>query len=132
MKTVMRSGELKRLVLIIIREEGPLSIRNILNSIRDKSKNDYAYTTIATIVKRLEQKNIVIANQKLINNRFTYEYSLSQDAPKDEIKDILHSLINRFGTVGIRHLGKVFNEDLTEEDILRIKQQFEELETTEG
>ena len=127
----MRSGELKHLVLSIIREDGPLNIRNILNSIRGKSGTDYAYTTIATIVKRLETKNIVMVDKKIINNRFSHEYSFRPDAPKDEVKDILHSLVKRFGIVGIRHLGNVFNEDLTEDELLRIKLQFEESDILE-
>ncbi len=126
MTRLMKSGELTQLVLTVIRTEGPTNIREILKKINAMTGNDYAYSTIATIVKRLSKKKMINSTEVKKNGRLIYQYSFREEAPREEIATILQSIIGRYGLVGIRHLGQVFNEKLSEDELLEIKKQFEE------
>ncbi len=126
MTRLMKSGELTQLLLTVIRTKGPISIREVLKKINAITGNDYAYSTIATIVKRITKKNMVYTTELKKHGRLIYQYSFRNEVPKEEIATILQSLISKFGLVGIRHLGQVFNEKLTEDELLEIKKQFEE------
>ena len=121
----MKSGSLQHLVLNTLREKDILSVREILEHINRQTNKNYAYTTISTTLSRLEKKGVVQSQIRDVKGRKAKIFEIQENAPQKEIQTMLSTLISRFGTKGIRHLGGVFNENLSEEEIEAIRKEFE-------
>ncbi len=119
----LKSGDLQKIVLSVINEKGPFSIREVLNEIKDRTKTDYAYSTIATIIRRLNKKGLVKA---VTDEKTLKKYRIEVNAPQREVRDMMSTLIGRFGLIGARQLGEVFNSTLTDEELMDIAKEFEE------
>ena len=121
----MKPGRLQELVISVLREKHPLSVREILAIINKQTKNIYAYSTIATTLSRLDKKGFVSSYLEEIHGRTMKLYQLRIDAPNVEVNNILRNLISKFGLVGVKHLGEVFNENISDNEIESIKAKFE-------
>ncbi len=117
----MKPGDLKGIALQALNNLGKAKVREILVEVERLADKKYAYTTIATILTRLEKEGIIRSeknNGKIKSVKF---YSLNQSAHKNEVNSFLKSLYTKFGMVGVKHLGDVLNADLTEEDLDKIR-----------
>ncbi len=121
----MKSGMLKQLVMTIIQEKGPTSTREVLNEIITLTKNDYAYTTISTIIRRLHKQDLIESTDVQIYGRHLKKYVMKNNVPKKEIRNALSSIIGRFGLVGVQYLSELFKSKLTDEELEEIKKEFE-------
>ncbi len=112
----MKDDNLKSKVLsVLIGRES--TVRQVLNEVNSKSNKKYAYTTIGTILKRLETEGIVISKNNGIDKRNQKLFSIDNNAHKNEISKFLRGLLLKFGPVGVQHLGEIFETDLDEADV---------------
>ncbi|OLS22277.1 MAG: hypothetical protein HeimC3_31540 [Candidatus Heimdallarchaeota archaeon LC_3] len=121
----MKPGHLQESVISVLRTKSPMSVREILAFVNKQTKNQYAYSTIATTLSRLEKKRFVLSYSEEIHGRSMKLFELQPDAPNVEVNNILQNLISKFGLVGVKHLGQVFKENISKEEIEEIKQKFE-------
>lgn len=116
----MKDSDLKSKVLnAMIGKES--TVRQIMVQVNLNSQKQCAYTTIGTILKRLEAENIVLSKNKGIDKRNQKLFSIANNAHKNEVTKILRGLIMKFGPVGVRHLGEVLDTELNESDVDAIK-----------
>jgi BlaI family transcriptional regulator, penicillinase repressor len=99
---------------------GPSSVREILERLPEKRRP--AYTTVQTMVYRLERKK-AIRRLKKIGNAYVFEASISRQAAHRRLVDQLLSFFGGRPQLVVAHLvesGKLTLEDVKEaERILR-------------
>ena len=117
----MKTEDLKSKVLGVLNNE-KLTVRQVMVKINTNSSKQYAYTTIGTILNRLESDSIVTSKDISDHGRKQKLYSIEIDAHKTEVTNFLRSLYIKFGTAGVRHLGEMLETELNEEDVASIKQ----------
>lgn len=117
----MRSGELKDIVTEALQLGGESSVRDVVERVEKISGKDYAYTTIATILQRLEDDGILISEKKKLEKRKKKYYRIRDEAPKEEAETFLKSFLAKFGSVGVRHLGEVMASDFSDEEIEELR-----------
>ncbi|MCE7737505.1 MAG: BlaI/MecI/CopY family transcriptional regulator [Candidatus Heimdallarchaeota archaeon] len=116
----MKTDDLKSKVLGVMSNE-KLTVRQVMERINNNSSKQYAYTTIGTILNRLELDGIVKSKNISNHGRKQKIFSIETDAHKKEVTNFLRSLFIKFGTTGVRHLGEILDTDLNEEDVASIK-----------
>lgn len=126
----MKSGELQKLILqqLALFSERYVSTREILHKINEITNKDYAYTTISTTLSRLVKKKLVIFEIQMKKGKKYKGYKLNNEATRFEIQSNLQQFVTRFGMIGVRHLGQIFNTDLSENELKEIQKMFDELE----
>ncbi len=122
----MKFGGLQRLVISTLRNNNSLSVREILIRINKKTGKDYAYTTISTTLQRLEQKEIVKSKMGKFHGRSLKLFEIQEDAPRKEVRKVIGNMISQFGVTGVKHLSEVFSQQLTDDDLERIKKEFQD------
>jgi BlaI family transcriptional regulator, penicillinase repressor len=93
---------------------GPLSVREILDAFPDKGRP--AYTTVQTVVYRLEAKHAV-RRVKKIGNAYVFDAAISRTAAHRRLIDELLSFFGGRGQPVMAHLiesGQLTLEDLDE------------------
>ncbi len=121
----MKSGDLRDIVVSELNTEIGLSIKEITRTINEKSEKKYAYTTIATVLSRLENQNIIEARKAKINGRKINLYYLSEQGFKTEIKNQLQNVILKFGVGGVKHLGELLDTEIEEKDLVSIQKRLD-------
>jgi predicted transcriptional regulator len=95
MKTL---GNLEKEVMDIIWEEKTCSTRDVLIKLGKKHK--LAYTTVATMLQRLYEKDLVV--RKGDKSGYTYTPKFSKEVYSKKIaKGFIHSFVNSFGDSAI-------------------------------
>ncbi len=122
----MKSGDLQRLVISTLRSHNALSVREILIKINEKTGKEYAYTTISTTLQRLEQKEIVKSKIGTFHGRSMKLFEIQEDAPRKEARKVIGNMISQFGISGVKHLSEVFTHQLTDDDLERIRKEFQD------
>ncbi|MHA2099974.1 MAG: BlaI/MecI/CopY family transcriptional regulator [Candidatus Kariarchaeaceae archaeon] len=117
----MKPGDLRDIVIAELNTEIGLSIKEITNKVNKKSDRIYAYTTIATVLSRLENQKIIEARKAKINGRKINLYYLSEQGFKNEIKQQLQNVILKFGAGGVKHLGELLDAEIDEDDLESIQ-----------
>lgn len=91
-------SELEQEVMNIVWELDECSVRNVLEKI-NKNKQ-LAYTTIATILQRLHEKDLV--SRKADGISFVYSPKLSKESySKNLAQSFISKFFNSFGDVGV-------------------------------
>lgn len=121
----MKSGDLRNIVVSELNTEIGLSIKDIAKKVNKKSENEYAYTTIATVLSRLENQKIIEVRKAKINGRKINLYYLSEQGFKTEIKNQLQNVIIKFGIGGVKHLGELLDTEIKDEDIESIQKRLD-------
>jgi len=101
-------GNLEQEVLSIIwSAQKPISVREVL----DQCKEKYAYTTVMTVMNRLEKKGIL--SRCCEGNMFLYTCAENKEQYADKhLDDIYKSLVDTFGDLAISHfIDSVKNDD---------------------
>ena len=89
-------SNLEQEVMDVIWQNRNCTVRAVLKSI----KKDYAYTTIATILKRLDEKGLV--NKKKDKEGYLYSPKITKESySKNIAKSFLDKFINSFGDTAI-------------------------------
>lgn len=95
MKTL---GNLEKEVMDIIWEMKECSARDVLNKLGEK--HQLAYTTVATMIQRLQDKGLVV--RKGGKSGYTYSPKLSKEAYSKKLaKGFIRSFFNSFGDSAI-------------------------------
>ena len=118
----LKAGDLKALVIRILHQKGPSTVNGVNQIILFDYQRKYAYTTIATILSRLEKEGIMKSEARTINKRRVKIFSLRSDACKEEVTNFLENLFTKFGTAGFKHLGKILDTEMSEDQILSIQE----------
>ena len=117
----MKPGDLRDIVTSELDTEIGLTIKEITKEVNQKHGREYAYTTIATVLVRLEKQNIVEARKAKINGRNIKLYFISEHGFKNEIKEQLQNVILKFGVGGVKHLGELLDTEIDEKDLESIQ-----------
>jgi predicted transcriptional regulator len=117
----VKPGDLRDIVIAELNTEIGLSIKEITKKVNKKSDRIYAYTTIATVLSRLENQKIIEARKAKINGRKINLYYLSEQGFKNEIKQQLQNVILKFGAGGVKHLGELLDAEIDEDDLESIQ-----------
>jgi BlaI family transcriptional regulator, penicillinase repressor len=114
----MREPKLSRLefrVMELLWERGPCAIRDILAAFPAKKKP--AYTTIQTVVYRMEAKGIVRRQAKKVGNFHIFEALISRKAAQRRLIDELLAFFGGSSQPVVAHLiesGKLSIEEIKE------------------
>lgn len=113
----MRQPKLSKMefrIMEVLWERGPCAIRDVLAALPDKKKP--AYTTIQTVVYRLEAKNIV-RRVKKVGNFHIFEALISRKAAQRRLIDELLAFFGGSSQPVVAHLiesGKLSLEEIEE------------------
>ncbi len=121
----MKPGDLRDIVISELNTEIGLSIKEITKTVNEKSKKDYAYTTIATVLSRLENQNIIESRKAKINGRKINLYYLLEQGFKKEVQKQLQNVILKFGVGGVKHLGELLDTEIDEKDLESIQKRLD-------
>lgn len=119
-KKIPRISDSEWKVMEIVWREGKTRSQIIIKELAER--NDWADTTIKTLIKRLVDKKILAVEKDPESSR---GYIYSPRFTKDEYAaDKTQSLVNRFynGAVSDMLAGFIKNSKLTEHDILELKE----------
>ncbi len=120
-KYVVKHGDLRDIVTSELNTEIGLSIKEITKNVNEKSDKEYAYTTIATVLSRLQNQNIIEARKAKINGRKINFYYLSEQGFKKEVQKQLQNVILKFGVGGVKHLGELLDTEIDVKDLESIQ-----------
>src|SRR5262245_56840084 len=107
-----RLGKLELKIMQALWERGPSSVREVQESFPPKKRP--AYTTVQTIMYRLEAKG-ALRRAKKISNAHIFEATLSRDATHSKLIDDLLSLFGGRSQPVMAHLiesGKLTLQDV--------------------
>ena len=114
----MREPKLSRLefqVMEVLWERGPCAIRDMLAAFSARKKP--AYTTIQTVVYRMEAKGIVRRQAKKVGNFHIFEALISRQAAQRRLIDEMLAFFGGSGQPVVAHLieaGKLSLEEIQE------------------
>ena len=90
-------GDLEQKIMNVVwNHQGSVSVREVMNELKD----DCAYTTVMTVMKRLSDKGLLV--RKL--DRKTYVYSPAKEKgefAKNKLSDLFKNLMNSYGELAI-------------------------------
>lgn len=121
----MKPGDLRDTVIGELNTDIGLSIKEITKLVNVRSNKDYAYTTIATVLSRLENQSIIEARKAKINGRNINLYYLSEQGFKKEVQKQLQNVILKFGVGGVKHLGELLDTEIDEKDLESIQKRLD-------
>lgn len=100
-------------VLKVLWEEGPCTVRQVLNHLHGRGRK-VAYTTVLTFLTRLEQKELVRSDRSGL--AYVYKATVSRDRiSRSRLKSLVEELYD--GAVGPLVLQLVKTQRLTREEI---------------
>ena len=108
-------GELELTVINLIKQIEPASVKEV----QQQLSQEYAYTTVMTICKRLEEKGVLTRTKE--GRHYTYRLCSKQKAPP---KSLFTRLKNRvFGGHTLDMVSYLIEsaDDVTEEDLQEIE-----------
>ena len=123
----MREPKLSRLefrVMEVLWERGPCAIRDMLATFPAKKRP--AYTTIQTVVYRMEAKGIVRRQAKKVGNFHIFEAAVSRDSAQRKLIDDLLALFGGRTQPVMAHL--IESGQLTLEDVKEAERTLRKLE----
>ena len=109
-------SELQISILDILWEHGELSVNEVQELL--KEKRDLAVTTVATILKRLEKRNIV--SYKKIGRRFIYSANIAKnEVTKSSVSSVVKNLFKGNKAALVSHLLQ--DEELSLDELEQIQ-----------
>lgn len=96
----------KQILAILRRSDGPLTIREVMNELRD-SGDELAYTTISTILTRLFEKEFVDRTEKTHSGSVCYVYDFkNEDLRKRLVNGVVEDVALVLGESGLERLAE--------------------------
>jgi predicted transcriptional regulator len=121
-ETDLGTAELE--VLKVLWEEGPSTVRDVLNHLHNR-KRKVAYTTVLTFLTRLEQKGYVRSDRSQL--AYVYSAKVSRErVSRSRLRSLLRELYD--GAAAPLVLQLVREERFSREDIEQLQQLIEELD----
>ncbi|MCX2819249.1 BlaI/MecI/CopY family transcriptional regulator [Haladaptatus sp. F3-133] len=101
-------GSLEAKVLGVLEEYDEASVRDIVDALNDDDE-DFAYTTVGTILDRLHDKGLVERREEPYKGgtRYVYEYV---DIRDEYIDEVLRDVVSLFGDDGLEELKEKVEE----------------------
>ena len=111
-------------VLRILWDHGPLAVRDVMNTLHQQNRQ-LAYTTVQTLLTRLEQKGFVVSNKRGLAHVFRAK--LTRDRVR---KTRLRAMVDQLydGAAGALVLQLVRSEKLSTNDLAKLQMLIEELD----
>jgi predicted transcriptional regulator len=111
---------LKAKVITVLSDNKGYSIRKVKENLGIRFDIYPAYTTVATVLNRLEKEEKVFSI--FISEKRTKKiYLLSKSTIKNETDSFLKKFITQFGDVGIKHLGNMLNTEISDGDYQQLR-----------
>ncbi|MBI4718323.1 MAG: BlaI/MecI/CopY family transcriptional regulator [Planctomycetes bacterium] len=121
-------GDAELEVLKVLWDEGPGTVRDVLSKLHDAGRR-VAYTTVQTLLTRLEQKRFVTSNKTGL--AYVYRARVSRDrVTRTRLESLLSQLYD--GAAGPLVLQLVRSERLTGEEIEELQRLIEHYERDTG
>jgi BlaI family penicillinase repressor len=118
-------GDAELGVLKVLWDEGPATVREVLKHLRDRGRQ-VAYTTVQTLLTRLEHKRYVASNKSEL--AFVYRSRVSRDrVTRSRLQTLLAQMYD--GAAGPLVLQLIRNERLTPEELGELQNLIDELDT---
>lgn len=118
------AGELE--VLKALWDVGPATVRAVLNHLH-QSGRQVAYTTVQTVLTRLEQKGFVSSDKSEL--AYVYRAKISRERiSRSRLRTLLEQLYD--GAAGPLVLQLVKNERLTPDELSQLQQLIERLDSS--
>lgn len=115
-------------VLKVLWDEGPSTVRDVLTHLHDRGKR-VAYTTVQTLLTRLEQKRYVACDRS--DTAHVFKPRVTRDrVTRSRLKTLVDQLYD--GAAGPLVLQLVRNERLTPRDIEELQKLIERLDAETG
>ena len=121
-------GDAELEVLKALWEDGPGTVREVLNRLTRRGRN-LAYTTVQTFLTRLEQKGFVRADKSDLAYRYAARVTRERIS-KSRLRELLDQLYD--GAAGPLVLQLVRSERLTPEEIETLQKLIERLDSDKG
>ncbi|GAB4577353.1 MAG: BlaI/MecI/CopY family transcriptional regulator [Anaerolineales bacterium] len=101
-------GELELATMEVVWARGPMSVREVLETLNQKGRN-LAYTTVMTILYRLKEKGWLAAEKK--GKAFCYQAVRSrEEAEAAAIGGVMRSLLKDFGELAVVQFVRELDE----------------------
>ncbi len=111
-------------ILRALWDVGPATVRAVMNRLHERGR-ELAYTTVQTVLTRLEQKGFVLSNKSDL--AFVYRAKISRERmSRTKLKTIAHQLYD--GAAGPLILQLVRNERLTPDELAQLTALIERLD----
>lgn len=112
-------------VLRVLWDEGPLTVRDVLNHLNERGR-DLAYTTVQTFLTRLEQKGFVRSNKSDL--AFVFRAKVSRDKiSRSRLRSLLDELYD--GAAGPLALQLIRRERFTRHEIDELQKLIDRLDS---
>ena len=112
MKIVLATREAE--LMQVLWERGPATV----GEVQERLKDELAYTTVLTILQKLEKKGYVKHEEEGRSHRFRAAVS-REDAQRSAVRDLAARLFK--GSAGLLLTQAVRDESVSEEDLERIR-----------
>ncbi len=111
-------------ILKVLWDEGPSPVRDVLDQLHKRGRN-VAYTTVQTLLTRLEQKGFVVSNKSEL--AYVFRATLSRDrVRKSRVKSLLSQLYD--GAAAPLVLQLIRSERFSEDEVRALQQMIDELD----
>lgn len=121
-------GDAELEVLKTLWDGGPATVRDVLAQLHANGRR-VAYTTVQTVLSRLEQKGIVRSDRS--GTAFRYAAAVSRErVSRTRLRTLLSQLYD--GAAGQLVLQLMKNERLTADEIAQVQRLIDELDTRGG
>lgn len=112
-------------VLKVLWEEGPGPVRTVMNALHKRGRK-IAYTTVQTMLTRLEQKQFVRSDKRGL--AYVYKPAISREKiSRSRLRTLLEQLYD--GAAGPLVLQLVKTERLAPDELAQLQQLIEKLDT---
>ena len=111
-------------VMRILWDHGPLPVREVMNHMHDQGRR-VAYTTVQTLLTRLEQKGFVTSNKRGLAHVFRARLSRER-VRKSRLRAMVDQLYD--GAAGALVLQIVRNEKLSNDELDQLQSLIESLD----
>ncbi|MCA9287924.1 MAG: BlaI/MecI/CopY family transcriptional regulator [Phycisphaerales bacterium] len=117
-------GDAELEVLKVLWDRGPLTVREVLGILQERGR-DLAYTTVLTMMTRLEAKGAVASNRS--GPAYVYRPRVSRDRiRRDRLKGLVEQLFD--GAPGSLVLSLMKSESFTPEELAEFRGLIERLD----
>ncbi len=114
-------------ILKALWEKGPSPVRDVLTHLHERGRN-VAYTTVQTLLTRLEQKGFVASDKSGL--AYVFRATLSRDrVRKSRIKSLVSQLYD--GAAAPLVLQLIRSGSFSEDEIKSLQQMIDELDTSD-
>ncbi len=118
-------GDAELEVLKVLWRDGPATVRDVLTHLHEQGR-DVAYTTVQTLLTRLEQKRFAQSDKSDL--AFVYRARVSRDrVTRSRLKNLLQQLYD--GAAGPLVLQLMRTERFTPEELEQLQQLIERLDS---